>query len=245
MPRSCNLVFDIMRSEIDSGGACKASLSDIAQVTHLGKATVWRALRRLRGAHLIALRTQGRRHTKAVFQVMWRSPLSSYQQAIDPLAITSIPEKESYSHKGRAVPVNPSTKALAWAMARIRDELADYGITAKRKRLILTGLGASLWRSMKSGAVKAGKQLAAIVRGIIQRLREAQGIANNLRSWCSCAGWMVRGELSEQREHLRGLEESERQLAEIHREKAEAAASWQSTPFTHWRQLLPENTSNK
>jgi len=244
MPRSCNITFDLLRFSIDSGGLVSASLNDIAQLSHLSKATIWHALHRLAGVHLIRLITKGRRHSKAVFQVLWCSPLATYQQASVHLAITSTPEKESYSHKGRSVLASPSKKALGWAMSRIRDELADYGITAKRKRLILTGLGASLWHSMKSGTVKAGKQLANVVQGLIQRLRDAQGIGNNLRSWCSCAGWMLRGELTEQRERLQRLEESRRQLAQIRREKAEAAASWQAAGFSHWQQLLPKDASN-
>ena len=227
-----------MRFSIDSEGLCMASLSDLALVARLGHATIWRALRRLQGAHLITLVAQGKRHSKAVFQLLWRSPLSSFPQFTSPLVY--LPEKKTYSPKGRTVSLNPSKRALAWAMAQVRRELASYAITTRRKKLILTAIGASVWRSMLRGTLRAGRQLGEAVKGLIQRLREAQAIGNTQRAWCSCAGWMVQSELAEQSERRQRLEESERQIAEIRCQKEEAAKSWTDVFFASWRELLPE-----
>jgi len=107
-------------------------------------------------------------------------------------------------------------------MAQIRAELAEYEITRARKRMILTGIGAAIWRAMKKGALKAGRGLAVFVHDLILRLREARGIGNAVRSWCSWAGWAVQSVLNERATHARELAATERLVEEIEREREEA-----------------------
>ena len=230
MPRSCNLVFDVLRSMIDSNGQSRASVRYLAQVTGLGTTAVWRALRRLRGAHLIALAADSGGNQARVWQLRWRSPLASFPQISVPLAPirTRTRDLKAFSPNGtdRRLETNhPSRRALAWAMAQIRAELTEYEITLARKRMILTGIGAAIWRAMKKGALKAGRALAAFVHDLILRLREACGIGNAVRSWCSWAGWAVRSIIEEQRRDKLGLERSAELVAEIRREKKEAKGS--------------------
>ena len=110
-------------------------------------------------------------------------------------------------------------------MAEVRNELHDYPITHHRKKAILTGVGVSVWRAMKSGAVKAGRQLAAFVHEIIHRLREAYRIGDGVRSWCSWAGYSVHEAIELQRAKHASDESSAQLIAQIRREKEEAKGS--------------------
>jgi len=229
MPRSCNLVFDVLRSMVDRKGQSRASVRYLAQTTQLGTTAVWRALRRLRGAHLIAIASVSRGSQETVWQLRWRSPLSSFPQISVPPASTISPrEEKAYSPSGTIRPSRsnePSKRALAWLMAKVRNELHGYPITSHRKKAILTGIGASVWRAMKSGAVKAGRQLAALVHEIIQRLREACRIGDGVRSWCSWAGWCVHEIIGLQRAKRASDEASARRFEQSQREKAQSTGS--------------------
>jgi len=232
-----------MRSAIDSRGRCSASTRNLASIAHLSHQTIWRGLRRLRGAHLVKLIERGTGGGKSVYKMLWKSPLASFKQVLVTPRPTTYPEKKLCSQKRTRVPV--SIKAQNWAMARIREELTSYDITQQRRGFILSGLGSALWRGLKRGTIKAGRQLGQVVHDIIGRLRDAMAIGNSLHSWCSFGGWAVRVVVDDIRTKAARDQASAQLIAEIRREKEEAAASWQSTPFTHWRQLLPENTSNK
>ena len=227
MPRSCNLVFDVLRSMINERGQATASIRYLAQVTGLGTTAVWRALRRLRGAHLIALAADSGGNQAQVWQLRWRSPLASFPQICVPLAPirSNTRDLKAFSPNGtnrRPETNRPSRRALAWAMAQIRAELAEYEITTARKRMILTGIGAAVWKAMQKGALKAGRGLAVFVHDLILRLREARGIGNAVRSWCSWAGWAVCNVLNERAARARELAATERLVEEIEHERDEA-----------------------
>ena len=107
-------------------------------------------------------------------------------------------------------------------MAKVRTELHDYPIDPQRKQAILTGIGASVWRAMKSGAVQAGKALGRLLHELIQRLREANRIGEGVRCWSSWAGWCVHEIIDLQRAKLVRDKASARFSAQIRREKEEA-----------------------
>jgi hypothetical protein len=136
-------------------------------------------------------------------------------------------KQKGSSHAGTTSPYanKPSKRALAWFMFQIRKELHDYRITPHRRKAITTGIGASLWRAMKSGAIQAGRQLAALLHEVIARLREACRIGEGLKSWCSWAGWCVRETIALQRTKLAQTEASAQLVAQIRREKVEAQGS--------------------
>jgi len=110
-------------------------------------------------------------------------------------------------------------------MSKVRSELQDYPITPRRKQAILTGIGASVWRALKSGAVQAGKALGRLLHELIQRLREANRIGESIRSWSSWSGWCVREIITLQRAKLARDEASARFSAQIRREKEETKGS--------------------
>jgi hypothetical protein len=110
-------------------------------------------------------------------------------------------------------------------MARIRSELHDYPITPHRKQAILTGVGASVWRAMKRGAVKAGRDLGKLLHELIQRLREANRIGESVRSWSSWSGWCVHEIVDLQRAKRASDEASARRFEQSQREKAQSTGS--------------------
>ncbi|MCD6261940.1 MAG: hypothetical protein J7J52_02815 [Deltaproteobacteria bacterium] len=119
-------------------------------------------------------------------------------------------------------------------MAQIRAELAEYEITTARKRMILTGIGAAVWKAMQKGALKAGRGLAVFVHDLILRLREARGIGNAVRFHPSATppprpiplapapGWAVCNVLNERAARARELAATERLVEEIEHERDEA-----------------------
>jgi len=110
-------------------------------------------------------------------------------------------------------------------MAKVRTELHGYPITPHRKQAILTGIGASVWRALKSGAIQAGKALGRLLHELIQRLREANRIGESVRSWSSWSGWCVHEIINLQRAKLARDEASAQFTAQIRREKDEAKGS--------------------
>jgi hypothetical protein len=230
MPRSCNIVFDVLRSMINRKGQSRASVRYLAQVTGLSHQTTWRALRRLRGAHLIAIASASHGSQKTVWQLQWRSPLGSFPQ----ISVTLAPirsntrERKAFSPSGTDRPPRsnkPSKRALAWLMAKVRTELHDYPISAHRKKAILTSIGASVWRAMKSGAVQAGGDLGKLLHELIQRLREANRIGEGVRSWSSWSGWCVHEIIGLQRAKQASDEASARRFEQSQREKAQSTGS--------------------
>ena len=184
--------------------------------------------------HRLMLRTEsgGGRGVGSRYFVRWsfdHKALSARQKAVNhpETRITGNPSPIEETHKGNShkwthVPGSPNAKALAWAMAQLRRELEGYQVTPQRRRFILTGIGSSLWRGMKSGAIRAGRQLAAFLHEIIQRLREAQGVRESQRAWCSWGGWAVRGVIDDECTKRASDEASARRYAQSQREREEA-----------------------
>jgi len=232
MPLSCNLTFDLLRSMIDQRGQARASVRYLADVSHLSPKTVWRALRRLRGANLISVAAASHGTRATAWQLRWRSPLCSFPQlSVSPAPIRCNPEKEDFNPKGTVSSIDqqpkPSKRALAWAAAQVRNELTEYYISRSRRQYIVTGITASLWRKMKQGEVHAGPELGAVVSDLIAWLRDARGVSEDLRSWCSWAGWAVRGVLEDRRRAETERIASERLIEQIRQEREDAKGGLQ------------------
>jgi len=78
---------------------------------------------------------------------------------------------------------------------------------------------------MKQGEVHAGSELGAVVFDLIAWLRDARGVGEGLRSWCSWAGWAVQGVLEDRRVEQLSREASAGLITQIRREKEEAKGS--------------------
>ena len=217
---------------INPKGQSSASIRYLAhKATHLGTTAVWRALRRLRGARLIAIASPSHGSRETVWQLRWRSPLASFPQVSVPLAPirSNTRDLEAFSPNGTDSPSDsngPSKRSLAWAMAQLRNELGTgYDMSNERRRNLCTGIGASIWRAMNRGEVQAGPSLAVFVQDVVFRLREAKSVQESQRAWCSWGGWAVRCVIDDARvKHARD-EASTRLIAQIHREKDEARGS--------------------
>lgn len=223
MPRSCNLVFDVLRTMADGKGQSRASVRYLARVTGLSHQTVWRALRRLRGARLISLAVESNGNRAWVWQVRWESPLASFPQVCVTPRSTLYPEKKELSPSGTNRPSRankPSKKALAWAMAQVRKTIrASHPASKSHERTICDGIAVNLWRAMQRGEVHAGPELGGFVRDVLRRLSDARGVGDRVRAWCSWGGWTVRTLVNEHAAHARELEATERLVARIREEK--------------------------
>ena len=219
---------------INRKGQSKASVRDLAQVTHLGTTAIWRALRRLRGAHLIDIATSSRGAQGTTWQLCWRSPLCSFPQVSVPLhpIRSNTRELKDFNPNGTNRPQQsntPSKKALGWAMTQVRNELnTGYRMSKQRKKHLCTGIGANIWRVMKQGDIRAGPELAAFLREIIFRLQDAQGIGDSQRAWCSWGGWAVQGVIEDQHVQQLSREASAQLIAKIRQEKATAKGGLES-----------------
>ena len=111
-------------------------------------------------------------------------------------------------------------------MAQLRNELGTgYDMSNERRRNLCTGIGASIWRAMDRGEVRAGPSLAVFVQNVVFRLREAKSVQESQRAWCSWGGWAVRCVIDDQRAKQVRDEASARLIAQIRREKEEARGS--------------------
>ena len=94
-------------------------------------------------------------------------------------------------------PFSPTTpirgeRAHRWAMARIREEVNRWPISPERRATVLAGVGPPLWRAVRDQEVRTRGELAAVVRCLVRRLQEAEGISGDLRTACRYGQWAVR-----------------------------------------------------
>jgi hypothetical protein len=233
MPRSCNLLFDLLRSAGDPRGQAAVSVRYLSEVSHLSSRTVRRALRRLTGAHLIALLSVGRGTRASTWQLCWRSPLCTFPHARGALApIRSKPrDSKAFSPKGTEdrPEGQPGQRALRWAAVQVRRELAS-GFTANptKSRAIVTGVQAALWRVLEGGRVRPGPQLGRVVRGVLCRLHGAHERGPAARPWSAWAGWAVRLAVDEDCQDRTERVTTERLIAAIRRDRGEARGGLES-----------------
>jgi len=227
MPRSCNLLFDLLRSMADQRGQARVSLGHLADVSHLGSATVWRALRRLEGARLVVTVTPGSGKQATTWRVLWRSPLCRFPQAsVPPAPIRSKPrDSRVFNPKGTAARPRgqPGERALRWAAAQVRRELAG-GFTSDptKGRAIVTGVQAALWRAVEGGRVRPGPHLGRVLRSVLRCLHDAHERAPAVGPWSAWASWAVKLAIEEDRQDRLERLATDRLVAQIRREKDEA-----------------------
>ena len=247
MPRSCNLVFDVLRSMIDSNGQSQASVRYLAQVTGLGTTAVWRALRRLRGAHLINIATDSRGARGTIWQLRWRSPLSSFPQFTVPPPPTYRPRDKAFSPNGTDRPLSdtnarglpngrssqmgvdagagppaiaktrPSPRALRWAAAEIRRAVRTFPIDEPRRRLYVNTAMTALHRGVQVGRIQPGPQLGQVVARLCSELVEMRG-GRPARQLYAWAAAVVAEVVKE----IAQAEASEELFHQIERERREA-----------------------
>ena len=154
-----------------------------------------------RGAHLLAIASARCGAQETVWQLRWRSPLVSFSQVSVPLAPirSNTRERKAFSPQGTtrpSRPKEPSKHALAWAIAQLRKEIGtSCRMSDQQQRNLCTGIGASVWRAMNRGELRAGPSLAVFLQELICRLREVQ---SSQRAWCSLGGCALRGVINDQ-----------------------------------------------
>ncbi|MEM3658574.1 MAG: SgrR family transcriptional regulator [Candidatus Hadarchaeum sp.] len=251
MPSSCNRVFDLLMLNVH-GGKFVTSLRELASAARLSPSQVHRALRRLEGAHLIRWeRGPGRGHRSQI-TLLWASPKATQSSQpevihspakpteamggierenrnVSPYARDTLcPRETKTSHTGKtasALPLGP--RALAWAMAQIRNDLrARPSVDPGRRAAILGALGAALHRAVGRGKVRTKSELSCLVGFILARLEERRGLGLDLGATRRWAEWCVREGLRRVEEERAAQEKAARFLAELRREVEEARRAW-------------------
>ena len=114
-------------------------------------------------------------------------------------------------------------------MAQVRKTIrTNYLVSKSRERAIYTGIGATLWRAMRRGEIRAGPELAKFMRDLLQRLSDARGVGDKVRAWCSWGGWTVRTLVNERTAHARELEETDHLIARIREEREKSRNEFQT-----------------
>ena len=229
MPRSCNLVFDLLRFGLcPVDGTLKVSLRDLAEECRLSVTQTRRALRRLEAVRLLRWhRTRGR---CGVVELHWQSfpqktvpPTPLYaREYLDPRER----RKLCFAKTSRSAQLpNPSTRAHRWAMHQLRHELTAGGYptqtTAERERL-LDAAGAQLWRGLATGRLQPGESLALAVDELRAGFADLWRIGT-ARQLHAMAGASVRAATAVFDAECTETAEAEAQLAEFDRQRAEAA----------------------
>ena len=163
MPVSCRIVFDVL-STLEPG---EHPVRELAEMCRLSPAQVWRALRRLEGAHLIRRTSPGRGRRPAAWQVLWKS--------FPQLSVSPRP-KQRFTQGGLDSHTDPpvSAKALRWALGQVRRELRGWPIPWPRRRELLAACAVALGREFRRGPPGGWRYRAwgRLVRAFVARLRE-------------------------------------------------------------------------
>jgi len=87
------------------------------------------------------------------------------------------------------LPIRRPSKALRWAMFRLRREIASWALPPPRRENLVRGLGQALWRALKRGLVRTTAQLRRLLHEILGHLRDAPaGVSASLKRACGYAG---------------------------------------------------------
>jgi len=157
-----------------------------------------RVLRRLIGANLVEVVEPGRGTRPTKYRIKWKlrgfpqpsaasspAPLSQGRQRRTPPETAAAPSRAAWSN----LPIRNQSKALRWAMFRLRREIASWGLPPPRREALLTGLGQALWRAIRRGLVRTTAQLRRLLHEILGHLRDAPaGVSASLKRACGYAG---------------------------------------------------------
>ena len=237
LPLSARILFDVLALRAGPGPV-EAGLAELAQVTRLSIAQVHRALVRLEAVGLIAwarARGRGGRSRITLRWVIHRPEGGDGEKRRPELAAAKfsspynpLREGSKKSHSGRRpgdLPVG--SRALAWAMAQVREDLrARPSIDPRRRAVVMAALGPAVCRAMRRGEVRTRAELRALVAHILTRLDERRGLGEDLVATRRWAEWCVREGLRRVAETRAALEASRRLIAELQRDAEEARRAW-------------------
>ena len=199
LPPSARAVFATIHALAATNEATlELSVREIAAQTRFSPAQVWRALRRLEGARLIKRLGKGKRG-KTTWKLLW---CTFPQRSVSPPSHSpsKIEKRNSLREttappRGAAwldFPIRRPSKALRWAMFRLRREVSGWGLPPPRREALLRGLGNAVWRALRKGLVRTTAQLRRLLHEILGHLRDApEGVSASLRRACSYAGAIV------------------------------------------------------
>ncbi len=217
---SCRVTFDVLRVWA-AGEAVELSVAELAQACRLSETQTRRSLRRLAGARLLRWSTYGPgRGRRGTVEVLWGHPekyvrkgVRSFPQrkppplARDNARATYPLEVCSLTDGKRPEAEPPATgRAFRWACAAVRREVACWPLPWPRRARVIAGVAWALSEALARGEVCPGAELAQVVRGVVARLRRAEGISGNARRAHAFARWAVARAASEARQAARGGE---------------------------------------
>jgi DNA-binding MarR family transcriptional regulator len=248
MPRSCNLVFDLL-SILVKNGSVTISLRDLATEARLSPEAVRRALNRLEAAGLITwTRAPGRGH-RSVIALRWKMTTETEQSQVvhrpkvlaeekarlgqkkrnvySPKTSQREVKKKSLSGYAYNLPLGP--RAVFWAMGQLRKNLlARPAIDGSRRAVIMACLGPAVFRAVKRGRVRTRGELGRVVGFLEAKLEERRGLGLELAATRRWAEWAVREALKAIEEERERILAGEKLIAEILKEAEEARLAWQA-----------------
>ena len=240
MPRSCNLLFDLL-SVRGRDGPVEAGLVELARATRLSLAQVHRALKRLEGARLITWTRARGRGGRSRITLRWvihrpegsdgkkrRPELDGAKFSSHARDTLSSSGKNKRSPTGRWAGDLPlGDRALAWAMAQVREDLRGRpSIDPQRRAVVTAALGPAVHRALRRGEVRTRRELRELVAFILARIDERRGLGEDLAATRRWAEWAVRGGLRRVAETRAEREASRRFIAELRRDAEEARRAW-------------------
>jgi DNA-binding MarR family transcriptional regulator len=248
MPRSCNIVFDLLSILVKNGSAT-ISLRDLASEARLSPEAIRRALRRLEAVGLITwTRAPGRGH-RSVIALRWKTATETEQSQVihRPQAFaeekarldqqkrnvyspeTSRREVKKKSLSGYAHNLPLGSRAVFWAMGQLRNNLfARPAIDGGRRAVIMACLGPAVFRAVKKGRVRTRGELGRLVGFLEARLEERRGLGLDLAATRRWAEWAVREALKAIEEERERILAGEKLIADILKEAEEARLAWQA-----------------
>jgi len=248
MPRSCNLVFDLL-SILGKNGSATISLRDLASEVRLSPEAVRRALSRLEAAGLITWRRAPGRGHRSVIALRWKTVTETGQSQVIHRPKTFAEEKARLGQHKRNV-YSPETsqgevkekslsgyahnlplgsRAVFWAMGQLRNNLfARPAIDSGRRAVIMACLGPAVFRAVKRGRIKTRGELAQLVGLLEAKLEERRGLGLDLAATRRWAEWAVREAIKAIEEERERILAGEKLIAEILKEAEEARLAWQA-----------------
>jgi len=236
MPLSCNIVFDVLRA-LTMGEAAEVPIRELAEMCRLSYEQTRRALKRLRGAHLITwkLNGPGRGHC-SVFQVRWALPGfpqlndSPYaRETLKPqrfnLSFCKQKTRTSATPQLRGRQWAPSECAIRWALARARDRL--WGLPKPRRERAMDALARAFrWAARQPGPWDRDRWRRFVLSTIAKFEGGPDGFTQARRrpySWGMRCAQDALTELSREDTELKATAEL---VARIRREREAARRDW-------------------
>ncbi len=166
MPRSCNLVYDVLRTLDRGNGVIRISQRDLANITCYSQRQVGRTLKRLQGAKIIRLVEKGKGQRKTAWYLRWNSQ-KSFPQISEALTTREeIEEKnltkdkllssiDSFKNTPKSLQLSARDKRKLSFIARCTCETASPILDLLWQRDSVAGVWLSAIRGLQSLTVDA------------------------------------------------------------------------------------------